>query len=478
MSKSALVFGRTGSPFTKRLIDRTTEHFDDLDVVAYLLGRRTADMESFVRDSDLDAVLWDHDLDRRRPSGVDPADLRAFENRHGDACLRRAIGVDRKLSRNGLAQVLNDTTAPYDDDELRGHASVRMRPLERLFESRSFAFVFGQQISYLGGFLCVVLAESYDVPFFRLGHTRVSDRFTLHNGEFEYSQALWNEFDRARDEGDAYPTAEEATAVIERVRNGAKLYSVPEPVGRTPYERSPIERVRYVASLIAAERGGIRTDYYAETPKVEYLSGLVRKRLNQWRLSATDTFDAFDPDDRYVYFPLQVQPELSLMIWARYHTDLDRTATHLSRSLPVDTSLYVNDHPNNWGVRPLSYYRRLQAEPNLRVLDRSVSTPDIVDGADAVACVTATVGLEALIKGTPVVTFGEERKAPCYANLDTVRTVSFDDDLSGAVAAAMADDVDHAEVRAYVAAALHHGIPRDHPRFVKRVCEYIERSVD
>ena len=478
MAGSALISGLTVSPFTKRMLKTASEYFDHYDIVAYLLGRKTQDMTRFLRKIDIDEVIWDHDLDKSRPKVGDADYLRTVEERHGAGLVWKAISSDRKLYRDGLAQIFNNYSTQYNEEELLGHVEARLRPLERLFEKRSFLYVFSQQLNHLGGYLCARFADAFDVPFFRVGHTRIGDRYTLHNNEFEYSDTLWTEVDIAKKLGDDYPTASEAKALIRKVKNGSKLYTTPTPNINENYQRSSMEQAKYVLNLILAEKGGVTTDYYAETPKIKLFSKIAKKHLNKWHLEKMRTFDDLRTGSRSVYFPLQVQPELSLMIWAPYYKELEHTAKKLAESLPADSHLNINEHPNHWGVRSYNYYRRLMNVPNIHVLNRNIPTSNVIEASDAVVTVTATVGLEALVKNTPVLTFGEERKAPTYANLDTVRTIEFNGDLPIALADAMDDEVDHSEVQAYVAASLSHGIPRDHPNFAKEVCNHIDNYIN
>lgn len=475
MRKTALVFGRTNSAFTKRILRAVKREFPDYEIVVYLLGRPTSEIRSFLEQYSPNKVIWDIKLDHDRPNKPDNTYLMKFEERHGS--LRKCLFADRKLSRNSLAGVFNDRCPAANDATLRTHCEARARQLETVFNERKIAFVFGQQISYLGGMMCALLAESHDIPFFRAGHTRVADRFTLHNGPYEYSSSLWNRVESAVTAGESFPTWDSALSFMKKVREGGDLYWNPLPSNYDKDRRSWNEQFRYIVNLLKDERGGITTNYYAETPTLRIFAERIKKQARKRLLGSSDVFERFDPSRRCVYFPLQVQPEQSLMIWARYYTELDTLARNIAQSLPIDVTLYVNDHPNNWGVRPLNYFRRLRWAPNLFPLDRSADTRTIIKAAEAVICVTASVGLEALILGKPVLTFGTAGRAPTYANLDTVRTVIPAEGLDNELTAAMNDSVDEREVTAYVAASLDHGIPRAHPEFPRRVCEQIAAEV-
>jgi len=110
--------------------------------------------------------------------------------------------------------------------------------------------------------------------------------------------------------------------------------------------------------------------------------------------------------------------------------------------------------------------------PNVRVISRSVDSGRIIDGAAALVTISSTAGLEALIRGVPVLTLGR----PGYRRLDTVHEIDDYDELPQAILRATRTGVDTAEVRAYVATALAYGVPRGHPEFPRKMCEQIDES--
>lgn len=110
--------------------------------------------------------------------------------------------------------------------------------------------------------------------------------------------------------------------------------------------------------------------------------------------------------ERYVLFPLQVQPEVSTSVFAPFCGDQVSVIEHISRSLPVDTWLYVKEHPVMMGRRALADYRRIRAVPNVRLLVPGLSTPRLIRDAVAVATITSTVGWEAVVHEKPVLVLG------------------------------------------------------------------------
>lgn len=111
--------------------------------------------------------------------------------------------------------------------------------------------------------------------------------------------------------------------------------------------------------------------------------------------------------ERFVFFPLQMEPECSTRVFAPYHADQLYVIEALSKSLPVDHVLYVKEHPVMIGRRPLSYYKRIESYSNVRLIDARVHSHPLIQNSSAVVVITSTVGWEAMIYEKPVLVLGD-----------------------------------------------------------------------
>ena len=68
--------------------------------------------------------------------------------------------------------------------------------------------------------------------------------------------------------------------------------------------------------------------------------------------------------------------------------------------------LLVKEHPAAFGKRPLSYYKKLLAIPNVELIDSSVGTTKIIKYSSLVTTISGSVGFEGIILGKPVIIFG------------------------------------------------------------------------
>lgn len=475
MVERILLFGRTGSGYTERILEALTSFFEESEVFLYVFGVPDPSFDELAH-THCSEVLYDYDLDHDLPAEPDIGYLRSFERRYADPNLWRCLVADRKLTKDGVMRLYHDDNSPYTHRELLRHLEARARPLEAAFETNPFDFVYGQQIMRLGGMLAYTLARATDTPFFRAGTTRIADRFTVHEDVRERSPQVEAAFEAALEDPDGFPISR-ARDHVEAVRDGGSLYTVPTPSvddeGGEP--NRPLRNAVGSAGRVLLDPASLfSTDYYYETSRAKRLFYRAARRLRRAYTTIVTDFDEFDPEQEYAYFPLQVQPELSLMVWARYHTHFPTVVRNVAQSLPTGMELYVNEHPNMWGSRPPSFYDELRKLPNVRVLPLEVDTGRVIERAELTACVTTSVGLDALCRGVPVVALGN----PGYSVLDSVHTPGSLEDLPRSIQRALNEGVDPEELVAYIAANLRVGIPRDRHDFPTQVCRHIDRSLN
>lgn len=460
MVDTALLVTQTRLSDTKPIVEALKSEFNDPDILIYAIGRKRTDFKHTVKWLDVQEVIYDYDISKNRPEKPNYDYLKDFEATFDEeSALNTCISADRKIIKNGQIGLFNEEKAQFGYEETLCHVEARLRALSALFSEYDIHFVFGRRTEVLAGMIIYQLAKRESIPFFRRQHTRVKDKYVLHDNPFEYSDWFWNEYEHARRRREDYPTYAEARQYLERVRSGEAIYDFGSPV--TGDRSSTIaQKIRSILEVVKAERGGITKSYYYDTPKLKYVSKAVQKKLNRWYLDNFCSFPDFRSDVEYVYFPLQAQPELSLMLWTKYFTRQRELMQYVAKSLPLHCRLYVNDHPLQWGERRAKYYQSLNDQYNIFALPVSVDTRELIDNAEAVVTITSSVGFEALMYDTPVVTFGREKYAPFYANFNSVLTVDRIYDLPDVIDAAMEQEIDETELLAYIATALEVGVAK------------------
>jgi hypothetical protein len=137
-------------------------------------------------------------------------------------------------------------------------------------------------------------------------------------------------------------------------------------------------------------------------PISDRLWSRARTAFNNLVLLARPQFAA--PEERpYVLLCLHQQPEAAIDVYGRMHSDQAHLVERIVRLLPSTHELWVKEHIDALGQRPLGWLRRLAKLPNLRMIDPRLSTFELARRAALVISVTGTVSYEAALLGTPAV---------------------------------------------------------------------------
>lgn len=113
----------------------------------------------------------------------------------------------------------------------------------------------------------------------------------------------------------------------------------------------------------------------------------------------------------FVYFPLHVTDDYKIKRVIPHCVDQAAIIELVASSLPQGVDLVLKEHPMSIGRNPLRLLRRLTRAGNVRLVDPYTSSHELIRRARAIAVISSTVGLEALLHGRPVMTVGQ----PFYA---------------------------------------------------------------
>ena len=132
-------------------------------------------------------------------------------------------------------------------------------------------------------------------------------------------------------------------------------------------------------------------------------------------------------NEKFVYFPLSVEPERTLSISAPFYMNQLEIIRNVARSIPADYKLYVKEHMamryRHW--RPISYYQTIMDLPNVTLIHPSLSNEELIKNCSIVFTVTGTAGLEAAYYGKPSIIFGHTS----YDSLPSVHKIEHLEDL-------------------------------------------------
>ena len=362
------------------------------------------DQASFLTDGDIDydpLVVFTRDvLEPSRGATPDTGFLRDREERYG-VSIHRMIWAERHLLEGrSYEQVLALTERAF-------------RVVEEAFERFEPSFLFSEDVGCLMSYVHYAVAKGRGIPFWRIGSARMKGLLSVYKGGPQEWNLTKGKLAEIHDRGLTAEEREAAEVFVEGFRERPE-----RPTGMRTRDRLP------VADMGDVERLAQFSQRYLTDPQNPTLtspvSALRQRAVRLARNRASKSLDYFDhpvPGERYVLYPIHLQPEASTLVQAPFYLDQAALIEDISKSLPVGYQVYVKEHVSNRGRRPLAFYKRLRETFGVRLLGPDEDTWTLIRDAAAVTVITGTVGWEGLLFGKPVVTFGNVFYNECSLTL-------------------------------------------------------------
>ena len=113
-------------------------------------------------------------------------------------------------------------------------------------------------------------------------------------------------------------------------------------------------------------------------------------------------------DYEYIYFPLHLQPELTVDYLGKSYGDQLLAIEFLSSKLPSKFKILVKENPKQSLLsRGLAFTKRLRAIPNVEIMDIGCDSFQLIKQSKILATITGTAGWEAIRLGKPTIVFGD-----------------------------------------------------------------------
>ncbi|MCK4442270.1 MAG: hypothetical protein KAU90_09705, partial [Sulfurovaceae bacterium] len=115
-----------------------------------------------------------------------------------------------------------------------------------------------------------------------------------------------------------------------------------------------------------------------------------------------------DTTKKSVYFPLQMQPEMTTSTLGGIYSDQLLAIEKISNIIPDDWIIHVKENPKQLeGHRGEAFFKRLSLIKKVRYISKEVNSFDLIDACEFVANVSGTVGWEALMANRVCIVFGK-----------------------------------------------------------------------
>ncbi len=170
--------------------------------------------------------------------------------------------------------------------------------------------------------------------------------------------------------------------------------------------------------------------------------------LKEKFLRYSKRFESPVDGEKFIFFPLQIQPEASTSIMGKWYVNQLSLIDCLSKSMPCDYKLYVKEHVKNFAGRPKNFHKEIKKYPNVRLISPNTNSYNLVSKSSLVVTITGTAGWEAILLQKPVITFGNV----FYNVFDEVKKVDKISDLPSLIKERLDTIVDDLKTHQFIAA--------------------------
>ncbi|MBA3347099.1 MAG: hypothetical protein H0T13_00910 [Actinobacteria bacterium] len=237
------------------------------------------------------------------------------------------------------------------------------------------------------------------------------------------------------------------SAEVEAFRNSYIARAAPT----VPHRRVPIElrRVRLFADHLSRRRGPDRDNDYLRPWK------LLGTNVSEWvrAKSAKPFYDAIPEERPLVYFPLHVIDDFKIKKVIPHCYDQASILEQIAEALPPGYDLVLKEHPMAIGRNSVRLLLRLRKRRNVHLVDPHTNTHELIRRSTAVAVISSTVGLEALLYDKPVLTLGE----PFYSGYGITLDLTSFAEIREGVPALLRFRPDPERIREFLYAAMSRG---------------------
>jgi len=215
---------------------------------------------------------------------------------------------------------------------------------------------------------------------------------------------------------------------------------------------SKTDFLKAILKFLVSSNTNVKTHYtYYGRSKFAVLKGtifsIIKKRFRESFINKNLIRDIKNKKP-LIYFPLQVEPERSLLIQAPNYTNQIEVITNIVKSLPAGYELYVKEHPANvfreW--RSVDDYKKIMKLPNVKLIHPSVKSEDLIIKSSLVITISSTSGLEAAFHNKPSIIFADLD----YSILPSVHKIKAIDELPYAIKTSLKKEVKSSDLNYYI----------------------------
>lgn len=394
--------------YSAQLTRRLTQHYRQLYPAArfFVLSYTHRPDAEYLRGLDLFEEVCSEGEMHLKAAHVkpDPTVLERLERDYGAPTLWQFVTQNRLLTMTYFGDLFR-YGAPYSRDELLAHVQTRFVETEAFLErAEPDVVVFPEvDVGPSSAFILERIAKKRGVPVLVPKSTRLGSYHTFTDTVFSHIPHVEKRFKHYLAEPDF--DKDRAEEVLELLRRG----SLPLSYIEYEFNGSPLSKTERIfrALRLRLKRSYLDSGDPILPSPLQYDLQTIITTWRRWRSRIAGHFEQPDFEQPYVFFPLHLEPELSLMLYAPFYTDQLSIVRNVAQSLPVSTCLYVKDHLVAQGRRRPEFYKQVAGIPNVRLIASGCDSLELIRHSQGVVSITGTAALEAALLGKPALTFGD-----------------------------------------------------------------------
>ncbi|MGB5283391.1 MAG: hypothetical protein WBN29_02705 [Polyangiales bacterium] len=303
--------------------------------------------------------------------------------------LAKMIASERHLTRR------------YGFDRVLSIAEHTFRTVSSHLEREAPDFLLSEDVSCLTSYIHWAVARKHKIPFIAISSARIPGRIVVYRDGLQEWDSTNARYEELLSTGLSEAQRVSALDFVESFRQVAA-----RPTGMAERARLPLATRDDLRRVTEFGRRYLR-DPMSPVLTFPVAPLFTRARRLTRAAIAKSMFEQPREGERYVLYPIHLQPEASTLVQAPYYLNQVALIEDLVKSLPAGTRLYVKDHVSTRGRWPLSLYRAIKKCFGVRLIAPDADVPTLIRNADAVAVITGTMGWEAVLLDKPAVTFGD-----------------------------------------------------------------------
>ena len=367
------------------------------------------------------SVLNEWDIIKQAKKIVEPdfEYIDHWERRIGDLTLWNSVICDRRFNYTIRAQHVQDYRPVYDHEFILKVLEVSLRSIDEHFNQIKPDAVVGLNAVTLYDYLYYLIAKERGIPYLQLKLTRVENYVSFYTDPLDISPHIGDRIDQYAASPDQLKGNIELFGEAVEFVKQAKLDSLSYEGAISKKKKKPKGAMggAVVASKTSLSKRVLnlvfncqQDKHYPTARRAIFYTKVVkpfrRKRLQQTIFHKSDmAWLAEKKNYQYAVYPLNTEPEVALLVYGRPYRNQIETVRNIASCLPVSWKLVVKEHPNAMGYRSAGFYKKLREIPNVVLLGPGIDTNALVSEASLLAVVFGTIGLEAVLKNIPVITF-------------------------------------------------------------------------